>query len=108
MNRLEAETAVLAALMLGDKAATKVFAFLRPCHFCCEAHQTMFEAMVALHYAEIPTSVVHVATWLKDRKRIKEIGGMDYLAVLLNCAPSVSNVVAGARIVQEYWKGTRS
>jgi replicative DNA helicase len=101
---METETALLSAVMLGDKAATKVFAILEPRHFCCEAHQTVFEAMVALDHAEMPTDVVQVATWLKKRKRLHEIGGMEYLATLLNRASSVPNVVAWARSVQNFWR----
>jgi replicative DNA helicase len=105
MNRVDAEVAVLSAVMLGEAKATRVFEFLEPRHFCCEAHQTIFEAMVALHEDEKPANVVQVATWLKESDRIDAIGGMTYLAELLNRAPAGGpSTIACARMVQAYWR----
>ncbi len=94
---LDAEAAVLSAVMLDPLAFDKVNEFLRPEHFYSEAHRRIHEACVELSAEGKPVDVVQVATWLRDRERLAQVGGMAYLTEVLNAAPAVANVVAYAR-----------
>ena len=79
--------------MLDPLAFDKVNEFLKPEHFYSEAHRRIHEACVELSAEGKPVDVVQVATWLRDRERLAQVGGMAYLTEVLNAAPAVANVV---------------
>jgi replicative DNA helicase len=101
---LDAEAAVLSAVMLDPLAFDKVNEFLRPEHFYSEAHRRIHEACVELSAEGKPVDVVQVATWLRDRERLAQVGGMAYLTEVLNAAPAVANVVAYAQTIHEKFR----
>ena len=101
---LDAEAAVLSAIMLDTSALDKVLEFLKPEHFYSEAHRRIFEASIELRSVGQPVDVVQVGTWLKNRDRIAQIGGMSYLTELLNAAPAVANVAAYGRTIHEKFR----
>jgi replicative DNA helicase len=98
---LDAEAAVISAVMLDPLALDKVNEFLRPENFYSEAHRRIFEACVELSTEGKPVDVVQVATWLRDRERLAQVGGMPYLTEVLNAAPAVANVGAYAKTIHE-------
>ncbi len=98
---MDAEAAVLSAVMIDSFALDKVLEFLKPEHFYSEAHRRIFEACVELRATGKPVDVVQVGTWLKDRDRIAQVGGMGYLTEVLNSAPVVANVAAYGRTIRE-------
>jgi replicative DNA helicase len=100
---LDAEAAVLSVVLV-DPAAMPRVAFLEPEHFYADAHGRIFEAARALETAKQPIDVVQVGTWLKNRERLVQVGGMAYLTEILNAAPAVANVDAYARVVVEKWR----
>jgi replicative DNA helicase len=101
---LDAEAAVLSAVMLDPLALDKVNEFLRPEHFYSEAHRRIHEACVELSVVGKPVDVVQVATWLRDRERLAQVGGMAYLTEVLNAAPAVANVVAYGKTIHEKYR----
>ncbi len=101
---LDAEAAVISAVMLDPLAFDKVNEFLRPEHFYSEAHRRIHEACVELSSEGKPVDVVQVATWLRDRERLAQVGGMAYLTEVLNAAPAVANVVAYGKTIHEKYR----
>ena len=101
---LDAEAAVLSAVMLDPLAFDKVNEFLRPEHFYSEAHRRIHEACVELSAEGKPVDVVQVATWLRDRERLAQVGGMAYMTEVLNAAPAVANVVSYAKTIHEKFR----
>ena len=53
-NDLDAEAAVLSAVMLDTSALDKVLEFLKPEHFYSEAHRRIFEAAIELRVVGQP------------------------------------------------------
>jgi replicative DNA helicase len=101
---LDAEAVVLSACMLGDpRPLAAVRDLLDPDSFYSEAHRWMFKACLELADAGAVVDVVRVASWLKDRGRIAQVGGMGYITEVLNAAPSLS-----PRRVREYAKIVRA
>jgi len=98
---LDAEAAVLSAVMIDSMSLDKVLEFLKPEHFYSEAHRRIFEACVELKREGKPVDVVQVGTWLKDRERIAQVGGMGYLTEVLNAAPAVANIAAYGYTIRE-------
>jgi len=98
---LDAEAAVLSAVMIDTLALDKVLEFLKPEHFYSEAHRRIFEACMELKANGKPVDVIQVGTWLKDRDRIAQVGGMGYLTEVLNAAPAVANVASYGYTIRE-------
>jgi replicative DNA helicase len=99
-----AEAAVLSSVMVDPLALDKVCEFLKPEHFYSEAHRRTFEACVELSAEGKPVDLVQVATWLRDRERLAQVGGVAYLTEVLNAAPAVANVAAYAKTIHEKWR----
>ena len=102
-NDLDAEAAVLSAAMLDPSALDKV-TDLKAEHFYSEAHRRIFEACLELRQAGQPVDVLQVGSWLKDRQRLAQVGGTQYLAQILDAAPVVANVGAYGRIIHEKFR----
>lgn len=100
---LDAEAAVISAVLLDTPAFDKVAGILTPEKFYSEAHRRIFEACEDLSANGKPLDVVQVAGWLRDRGRLAQVGGMAYLTEVLNAAPAVTNVEAYAlRVAQKH------
>ncbi len=100
---LDAEAAVLSAVMLDPSALDKVID-LKPEYFYSEAHRRIFEACIELKQTGSPVDVVQVASYLKDRQRLAQVGGMPYLGQILDSAPVVANVAAYGRTIHEKYR----
>ena len=101
---LEAEGAVLSSVMVDPLALDKVLEFLKAEHFYSEAHRRIFEACIELKTIGQPVDVVQIGTWLKNRERLAQVGGMSYLTEVLNAAPVVANVAAYGQTIHEKWR----
>ncbi|WP_394838702.1 AAA family ATPase [Pendulispora rubella] len=105
---LDAEAAVLSALMIDESGVKRIDSFLRPEHFFAERHRRIFEAILDIATEQSPTGeqycIVRIGHWLKARGRIEQIGGMPYLTEILNFAPAIANLERYATIVYETWR----
>jgi replicative DNA helicase len=98
---LDAEAAVLSALLLSAEAFDQVQDVLQAEHFYSEANRRIFEAVSELHQASQAVDVVTVGAWLRSRERLEQVGGGPYLAELTYATPAVAHVEAHARTVRE-------
>lgn len=96
---LEAEAAVLSALLLKPETLDDVSGLLRPENFYSPANGSIFEAVTALTRTGRPIDAVEVATWLRNRERLGSIGGPAYIAQIVDATPAVHNVVSHAQTV---------
>jgi len=101
---LDAEAAVLSAVLIDSMALDRVLEFLKPEHYYSEAHRRIYEACIELRQAGQPVDIVQVGSWLKNRDRIQQVGGMSYLTEILNCAPAVANIAAYGKTIHEKWR----
>lgn len=101
-HSLDAEAAVLSAAVLDPSAMGRLILIgLTPEEFYSEAHRRIFEACSDLHSRGQPVDVVQVGGWLRDRQRLAQIGGLQYLTDMINAVPAISNVESYARMVRE-------
>ena len=99
---LEAEEAVLGAMMIDDAAANKAIGLLKSSHyFYKEAHKKIFEAMLILSEENNPIDTVSVSNELKKKKSLKSVGGLYYLTGLVDKVPTAANIETYASIVKE-------
>lgn len=101
---LDAEAAVLSAILLSREALDRVLEILRPEHFYSDANGRIYEASTQLAVAGTPIDIVSVASWLRDREWLAQIGGASYLAQLADATPAVAHVGAHAAVVYEKWR----
>jgi replicative DNA helicase len=101
---LDAEAAVLSAVMLAQEAFDRVSEFLHAEHFYSGANQRVYEAVLALQNESRPVDVVTVASWLRDRGLLAQIGGTPYLAQLTDAIPTIAHVEAHGRVVKEKYR----
>ncbi len=100
-QNIEAEVAVLGALMLDENAVLKVADFLSPEDFYRTAHRKIFEAMLKLYEKQEPVDILNVSNVLSERGKLEDIGGSAYLAELVGAVASASSVVSYAKLIQK-------
>jgi replicative DNA helicase len=96
---LDAERAVLAAMMLGPDGIVRACAILGPESFHRDAHRRIFAAILALHDRSEPADLITVKEELKRRGDPEAVGGTAYVAGVFELATCAVNVEAHARIV---------
>lgn len=101
---MDAEAAVLSCLILDGSRFDEIAEMIQPRVFHSEAHRRVFEAIEDLHSRQQAIDTVSVATWLRDRGRLAQIGGMAYLTEILNAAPAITNLPSYARTVANLWR----
>lgn len=100
-HNLEAEQAVLGAILLESDALVAAAEHIGPEDFYRAAHQRIFEAMVQLSEEAEPVDLVTLSTRLKDQGLLEEVGGIGYLTELANSVPTAANVAYYAQIIEE-------
>lgn len=96
---LDAEAAVLSAIMLTTSARDEVRDLLEPTDFYSGANRTMYEGILELTDAGRECDAVTLAAHLRDTNRLQQVGGAPYIAQIVDATPSVANVLEHARIV---------
>lgn len=99
-QNLEAEQAVLGALLLERDAMIKVADVLVPEDFYHPAHVLIYNAILKLFEKRMPVDLVTLTDALEKTKQLKEVGGASYLASLTSAAPSATNIVSWAEIIR--------
>ncbi len=102
-----AEKSVLGALLLDRDAVVAVVEFLQPEHFYEDKHQKIFRVMVDLYQEREPVDVVTVAERLKKNKDLKQVGGAEYLAGLVNLVPTAAHAEHYGRLVRDCYTKRR-
>ncbi|MCC6453460.1 MAG: replicative DNA helicase [Caldilineaceae bacterium] len=97
---IEAERAVLGALMIDPDAIIKVANFLRAKDFYRERHGWIYDAMASLNERREPLDFVTLTDELERREQLEEVGGPAYLTDLISSTPTAIYVDHYARIVE--------
>jgi replicative DNA helicase len=98
---LEAEKAVLSALLLDNNAIHGVYLELKPDDFYHPVHRQLYAAMLSLTQDNQPVDLHTLADWLNVRKQLDAIGGSIFLAELADYEATAANVAHHARIVRD-------
>lgn len=98
-HSLEAEEAVLGAILLDQKALAKVMEILREEHFYSAANQKVYRAVLDLFNRNVTADLVTVTDWLKQNKLLDGLGGAEYLSNIVGNLLTTANVEHHARVV---------
>ncbi|MDY0018549.1 MAG: replicative DNA helicase [Anaerolineae bacterium] len=99
-QNIEAEEAVLGALLIDPEGIFRVLPFLRSEHFYLQKHRWIYETVVILHERREPVDFLTLTTELERREQLESVGGAAYISQLINAVPSAINVESYARMVE--------
>lgn len=97
---LDAEAAIISAVMLDPGILDEVRTRVAPTHFYSRANQMVFEAACSAYDAEGKVDYVLVANRLRADQRLEQAGGVPYLVQLTDATPHVGNVDSHVAIVR--------
>lgn len=97
----EAELSVLAGMLIDRDAAARALEHVNDSMFFREAHRRIFRAMTRLFERGDAIDVITASEELKKTDELEGIGGLEYLAQLLDAVPTAANIEYHARIVRE-------
>ncbi len=100
-HEMDAERAVLGAILQDGQALLKCMEILRPHYFYKDAHRTIFAACLALFEQNEPVDLVTVAHELSRSTGVEEVGGAAALAALVDSVPTAANVGYHARLIRD-------
>ena len=99
-QNIEAEEAVLGALLIDSDAIIRVSAALKAEDFYREKNGWIYSATLALHERHEPIDFLTLCDELERKGQLDEVGGPAYLTGLINAVPTSIHVEHYATIVQ--------
>jgi replicative DNA helicase len=100
-HNLEAEEAVLGAVLTAGRLLPDIAAQLEETDFYRPAHRAIWRALLRLADRGEPTDPVTVLGELDDGGELADVGGGPFLHTLVQAVPTVSNAGRYARLVAE-------
>ena len=100
-QNIEAEEAVLGAILVNPEVITKVVETLKPESFYKPAHRYVYEAMLQLFNTNERIDLVSVSDVLSYNSKLEAVGGRAFINDLSYKTITTSNIEYYARIVQE-------
>ena len=99
-QNVEAEEAVLGALLIDPDAIIRLATILNPGDFYREKHGWIYDAMLNLHDRREPIDFLTVCDELERREQLNEVGGPAFITSLINAVPTSIHAEHYARIVE--------
>ncbi len=98
-HNIEAEQAVLGALLLNWGAMSEVVSILRPDRFYSLQNQVIYEAMQKLFSKNATGDTISLINELTVENKLEQAGGAAYIASLTDTVPSAANIDYYAKMV---------
>lgn len=102
-HNLEAERSVLGSILLDKESINKAIEYLSSdgADFYHDIHGKIFKAMVDLSEKSMPIDLVTMSDVFKDNNTLDPLGGIHYIAELLEFTPTAANLDWHIKIVRE-------
>ena len=98
---IEAEQALLGSLIINPESFDKVAGFITVNDFYLDEHKHIYSALIKMYnQSKVIDAVTLVNTLVEEGDR-DEAGGIQYISLIAESVPSVSNIGDYARIVKE-------
>ena len=91
-HSLEAEQAVLGAVLLDWTAMSELVSRMRPEHFYSIQNQTIFQALLILFNKNVKGDTLSLINELTVEQNLEKAGGTAYIASLTDTVPSSANI----------------
>lgn len=99
-QNIEAEQAVLGAMMIKKEAIIEAQEILQPEDFYREAHRRVYDAMLKLAENDEAVDLVTLTEQLRKDGELEKIGGIPFITTIANIVPTAANVTYHAKIVK--------
>jgi replicative DNA helicase len=100
-NNIEAEEAVLGALLIDPEAIFRVLPFLQVDDFYLQKHRWIYEAVISIHERHDPVDFLTLTTELEHQNHLDAAGGDAYISQLITAVPSAISVESYGRLVEQ-------
>ena len=100
-QNVEAEQALLGALLVNNKAYEKISDLLKPAYFADATHQKIYAVMSKLLEREHTADVITLKGYFEQEGTLNEVGGFQYLAKLADSASPLTNVEHYAQFIYD-------
>ncbi len=100
-HNIEAEQALLGAILVNNEAAMRVSGFIEQYHFYEPVHGRIFEASIALIERGQNATPVTLKTYFERDESLSDVGGASYLARLAGSAVSIINAEDYGRAIYD-------
>jgi replicative DNA helicase len=100
-QNLEAERAVLGAILMDNETVYTVMEILEPSAFYQPSHRLIFSTMLDLSERGEPIDIVTLTDRLRSAGSLDKAGGPDYIPTLADEVPTSAGVANYAKIVKE-------
>lgn len=100
-HNVEAEQAVLGAILYDWKAMAEIVSRLRPDRFYSMQNQIIYDALLKLYAKGVQGDTLSLVDELTKQGKLEQAGGTGYIASLTELVPSASNIEHYADIVMD-------
>lgn len=100
-QNIEAEKAVLGAVLLDNDALIEVQSIVEADDFSKNAHRVLFTAMKQLFEDDLGIDPITLAEYLENKQQIDNVGGISYIMELAVGTPTAENAEYYATIVKD-------
>ncbi len=97
---LEAERALLGAILVQDRLFDEAHEWLQSQDFSLPSHRKIFDAFADLRETNRPITLVTVTEWLQTRGLLEAAGGAEYVSDLATGIPRLSSLAHYVEIVR--------
>ncbi|KPQ36953.1 MAG: replicative DNA helicase DnaB [Phormidesmis priestleyi Ana] len=100
-QNIEAEEAILGGILIDPEAIGRVTEVIVPEAFYIGTHRSIYQAALDLQARGLPTDLMGIASWLKDKGTLEKVGGQSRLAQLVDRTISAANIDQYAKLVMD-------
>lgn len=100
-KNLEAEQAVLAAMMLERDAIYEAIQIIKDTDFYKEGHAILFRAIVELAEKGEPVDLITLTEKLRKESNLEKVGGVGYIAEVANSIGTAASILHYAQLIKE-------
>lgn len=100
-NNIEAEKSVLGAMIISKYALQKGVDALTKDSFYSNINSEVFECLSYMLEKSIPIDLTTIVTELKNRNKLNEIGGVEYITEIIDYVPTAANIEHYIKLVEE-------
>jgi replicative DNA helicase len=98
---IEAEQAVLGAMLLDEEAVVRALEFLDESCFYLTQHRKIFQALSNLFERNVSIDILTAAEELNRLKELENIGGREYLSTIVDKVATTANIEEHCKLVLE-------
>ncbi|MCH5185785.1 MAG: replicative DNA helicase [Oscillospiraceae bacterium] len=100
-HNIEAERAVIGALMINSSAMTVVVNILKPSDFYFENNREIYKAALELFDEGSPIDIVTLSHLLSMNDKLNAVGGTEYLTALASSISTTQNITNYCEIIRD-------